>query len=636
MAIGRVYLKNPDTLVLDSPYDSQEVVATKKIYGAKWDKINKVWEFPVTSLAPLLTLARNFGHEVDNILTDMKVPEHSVGLDRVELGSKLEIYFVYDAVKVSAMQKIPGAKWDKTKWVAPLSALEDVLAFAERFGLELNNEAELKEMKRTIEDEGALMQALSHAESGSIEIEAIDGELFPYQKAGVEYALRAKKTFIADEVGLGKTIQAIATMEVTGAFPVVVSAPPSLLLNWKREISKFAPHRKIAIVENRKELPEKGYDYLIVGDSNIKTWEKELKGHKGYIFDESQRFKRYEAQRTKAAIDIAKKGEVVLLLTGTPITNRPAEFAAQLQIIDRLKEFGGKWAFYKRYARAHQDRFGKWDISGAANLPELNEKLRSLCYIRRTKSQVLQDLPEVRKERLHVSLEDAARSEYRKAEADIVSYLAEKAARIARELGQSPGSAAVRARIRASSAEDLVKLATLRRLAALGKLPAINEWIEERVESGVKVVVGAHHRDVVNAIARKWGNVKIQGGMKNEEIEENKRKFQEGDAPVMVISIQAGGTGHTLTAAQDCLIAELPWMPSDVDQLIGRLHRIGQKGSVLGVEMVAEQTIDQQMMDLLDRKARIVKAATEGENIREQSLASDVLMSLFDMADLGD
>jgi len=634
VAQGRIYLREPDVLVLDSPYDPKEVAATKKIPGARWNKIGKVWEFPTTSLSPLMQLAVDFGHTVDPLLSGVKPPEHPVGENRIEVGDKLHVYFTYDQVKVSAIRKIPGARFDKKnlKWDVPLAALPFVLDFANTFSFNLENADELLALKEAQEQEAAFMEALSKAEDGTIEVDGLRGELFPYQKAGVEYAVKAKKTFIADEVGLGKTIQAIATLEETGAYPAVVTAPPSLLLNWQKEINAFAPHRSVAIVQDRQNFPEGEFDYLIIGDSNIATWKKQLKGYQGYVFDESQRFKRYEAKRTKAAIDMAKKGEVVLLLTGTPITNRPAEFASQLQIIGRLDDFGGKWAFYKRYAKAYKDRFGKWDISGASNLPELNQRLRSTCYVRRLKKQVLKDLPEIRKHRMYVALGDTAMAEYDKAEQDIIEYMAQRAAQIARELGESPNSAAVRARFRASAAEELVKLAALRRLAALGKLPAIHEWIEERVNEGLKVVVGAHHRDVVDAIAEKWGKVKIQGGMRKEDVEENKHIFQEGDAPVMVISIQAGGTGHTLTAAQDVLIAEHPWTPAERTQLIGRLHRIGQTNSILAVDMIASKTIDEQIVDLLDKKEAIVEAATEGKNVQSTSIASELLFDFLDNA----
>src|SRR5690606_34189139 len=162
-------------------------------------------------------------------------------------------------------------------------------------------------------------------------------------------------------------------------------------------------HRKVALITNRKDFPEGDFDYLVVGDSNIATWKEKLTGYKSYVFDESQRLKNFDAQRTKAAIAMAKKADYVFLLTGTPIMNRPAEFASQLDILGRLKDFGGKWGFYKRYCGAYRDSFGVWNILGSSNLEELNKRLRSSCYLRRTKDDVLLELPEARIDQLPVS-----------------------------------------------------------------------------------------------------------------------------------------------------------------------------------------------------------------------------------------
>ena len=216
----------------------------------------------------------------------------------------------------------------------------------------------------------------------------------------MEYASKAKRCFIADEMGLDKTIQAIATLEYSSKsseiYPAVIVCPPTLVLNWQAEWNRWLPHRKIEVVTSRKSFPEpRTYDVVVVGYSNIQHWEKELTSHNSYIFDESHYAKTPTAQRTKSAIKMAKSADkdgIVLCLTGTPVTNRPAEYASQLDIIGKLKEFGGLWGFYRRYCSAFQDKFGQWNISGHSHLDELNDRLRGTCYIRRTKSQVLTEL----------------------------------------------------------------------------------------------------------------------------------------------------------------------------------------------------------------------------------------------------
>lgn len=428
------------------------------------------------------------------------------------------------------------------------------------------------------------------------------------------------------------TLQAIATLEYLNEtvpqYPALVVCPPTLLLNWKNEYGKWLPHRSVSVIRNRKDWPTEQFDVLVVGYSNIKAWENQLQGFRSYVFDESHSLKSPDAQRTKAALKIVKKvpdGGAVLCLTGTPVTNKPAEYAPQLELLGKLKDFGGKMGFYRRYCNAFRDRFGHWNIDGHSNLDELNERLRGNCYVRRTKDQVMTELPKVRHNRLLVEGAPAAMKEYREAEANIVKYLMDRAAQIAVELGEKPGSAAVRAKMRAERNEHLVKIGTLRKLAARAKMNAVVEWVDAAIDSGNKVVVAAHHRDIVDELATRYGNLKIQGQMDVFAVEKAKKVFQEGsvaDAPVIVLSIQAAKTGHTLTASQDVLFVELPWTWADVDQTYSRCHRLGQKGSVTATYMLCEGTIDEKIYDVVERKREVVKAAVEGGEMG--SAAGDV------------
>jgi len=191
----------------------------------------------------------------------------------------------------------------------------------------------------------------------------------------------------------------------------------------------------------------------------------------------------------------------------------------------------------------------------------------------------------------------------------------DRAREIAEELGLSPNSEAVKAKMRAERNEHLVRIGVLRKLAAKAKMPAVIEWIESRIEEGHKVVVAAHHREIVDELAQKYGNLKIQGGMNVEDVEENKKVFQEksvAESPVIVLSVQAAKTGHTLTASQNVLFVELPWTPSDVDQTYSRCHRLGQMGSVTATYLLCSGTIDEKIYGVIEAKRSVVDAATEG------------------------
>jgi SNF2 family DNA or RNA helicase len=550
------------------------------------------------------------------------------------------IRIAYERVIIKEVKKIPAVTWDAKEysWKAPMASIQSVIEWAKNFDVPVDNDvlAVASEVTARLNE---FIDA-SRSTDADVVIPALQGELLPYQKAGVAYASRAKRTFIADSMGLGKSLESIATMEycstASDVYPVVVVCPPSLVLNWKAEWNKWLPHRTVATVTNRKDFPEAGsYDVVVVGYSNITHWEKQLSRHHSYIFDESHYAKSPAAKRTKSAIKIAKtahKDGLVLCLTGTPVTNRPNEYASQLDILGRLKDFGGLWGFYRRYCGAFQDRFGQWNISGHSHLDELNDRLRGSCYIRRTKDQVLSELPPVLHSRLVVEGDVALMKEYKKAEEDIIRYIAERARELAKEQGKSSYGAAFAAVIRAEANEHLVRLSVLRRLAAKAKMETAIEWVQERINDGKKVVIAAHHRDIVDDFARRFGGLKIQGGMSVEDVEENKRKFQTlsvEDAPVIVLSIQAAKTGHTLTASEECLFVELPWTPADVDQTYSRLHRIGQKGSVTATYLLTNGTIDEEIYSLIERKRSVVNAAVDGGEFVEDDGATQLILSLI-------
>jgi len=548
---------------------------------------------------------------------DIEEPPEPLPACRLEFdGDRLWMRFTFDPVMVRAVKRIPSVTWDATSkaWVAPAASIAEAVEWADMFSAHVDDDTR----RRMSDITGQREELIRQSRETDADVKVGDIPLLPYQRAGVKYAANARRCFIADDMGLGKTIQAIATVEALGTYPACVVCPPTLVLNWANEYSKWLPNLTVATVKNRKDFPTDGYDVLVVGYSNIKAWERELAGFRSYIFDESHYCKSPDAQRTKAAKKIAKsapKDGVVLCLTGTPVTNKPAEYAAQLDILGKLTDFGGKWGFYRRYCAAFRDRFGQWNIDGHSNLDELNDRLRGNCYIRRTKEQVLDELPPVRHHELVVDGTAAGMKEYRKADADIVKYLMERARQIAEELGESPGSAAVRAKMRAQSSEHLVRIGVLRKLAARAKMPAVTELVESYLAEGKKVVLAAHHREIVDELASKYGNLKIQGGMKVDDVEKHKDRFQTlpvEDAPTIVLSIQAAKTGHTLTAAQDVVFVELPWTPADIDQTYSRCHRLGQAGSVTATYVLCADTIDEEIYGIITRKRGVVTQAIEG------------------------
>lgn len=632
-----------DHLVIDSPYDAQQVIETKKLPGARWDRSQRVWRVPMTSLSAARDFAARWDLWVDPAILTFTLPtpkgvngQQVVGEGHVHLlDGELDIAFPFDSFKAESVKRLPEARWnpDTQSFRVPIQFIREVCDWAEKFHCHTD-----KDVKAALEDQTTgdnTRSEASRAEDADITVAGLAGELRPFQRAGVAYALESRRCFIADDMGLGKTLMSLATVEAADEYPVVVVCPATLTHNWRVEANRWLPHRSVRIVEGRSVFPDEEADITIVGWSNISHWVAELSGSKSYIFDESHYAKSSTAQRTKAAVKVAAGAPgIVLCLTGTPVTNRPFEYVAQLEVLGRLKEFGGKWSFSKRYCNAFRDRFGVWHFDGAAHLEELNDRLRSSCYIRRTKDQVMSELPPVQHSPVSVRGSAKAMKEYEKAERDIVEYMAVRAAELAVEMGGHPYKAAIVARFRAESNEHMVRVSQLRKIAAAAKMDAVHEWVDTHIEAGNKVVLAAHHRDIVDALADKYGGLRIQGGQSPDEVEEHKRRFQElsvEEAPVIVLSIQAAKTGHTLTAAQNICFVELPWTPADLDQTTARLHRIGQRGSVEATYLLAENTIDESIYELINEKRKVVEMATDGvsSGVEMGSVGSADLVEMF-------
>ena len=183
---------------------------------------------------------------------------------------------------------------------------------------------------------------LSRSQSGPpLEIEGVlGGELRPFQRGGVAYVLAARRTFLADEQGLGKTVQALAALEADGAFPAVVVCPASLKLNWLREIEHWLPHRSVTVISGTGATPPAAeitvLNYEIVHAHRVRL---ALRRPLALVLDESHYVKNPRAKRTRAVRRLAEalpEDALRLALTGTPVMNHPDELIAQLRILGRL------------------------------------------------------------------------------------------------------------------------------------------------------------------------------------------------------------------------------------------------------------------------------------------------------------
>ncbi len=446
---------------------------------------------------------------------------------------------------------------------------------------------------------GAGLVELSGAHDAELAVPGLGGELKPFQRAGVAYLLARRRAFLADEQGLGKTIQALACVEAAQAYPAIVVCPASLKLNWLRELGRWLPRRQVEVLSGAGggRAPG-GADIVVVNYDVLAPRIEELcaLAPRAVVLDESHYCKNPAAKRTQAAQRLAAAvaaDGLVLALSGTPVTNRPAELVSQLRILGRLEEFGSGARFGERFR-------------GSDAHMRLHWHLRSRCFVRRLKADVLPQLPAKTRAIVPVELDNEA--EYRLAERDVIAWLQSQ------PLDLSVLDAKVAAALRA---ERLVRLGALKQLAALGKLKAALTWIHDFCSSGERLVVFARHRAVQRALLEHFPRaLHILGEDSHGAREQALGDFQRPDRPgnqLIVCSLEVAGHGITLTRSSNVAFLELDWTPAKHDQAEDRCHRIGQDDAVTAYYLLAAGTVDETIANLLERKRAVIAAVTDGQ-----------------------
>lgn len=454
---------------------------------------------------------------------------------------------------------------------------------------------------------------LSTAEDADIGVPVPAGLAYlPYQRAGIAYLLDHPQTLLADEMGLGKTIQALGLINADPSLRrILVVCPASLKLNWLRECERWLVGDLVCGITT-KRWPKDAH-VVITNYEVLGKWSKQLKGNWDLLVaDECHYVKNRHAKRSKRLF--ALKARRRLMLTGTPILNRPMEIQTVAACL-APEEFGHFWDFAKRYCKPQKGPYG-WDFTGATNLDELHTRLRSTIMVRRTKADVLTELPPKRRQVIELSAENLGALVKREAGAwqEHERRLKELRRKTRTEGGDhlSPEElSALRQGVNAAFGE----MAKLRQETALAKVPLVVAHVREVLEATTKVVLFAHHRAVVGELAEAFGDdcVTLMGGQSLSSRQASVDRFQEDpDCRVFIGSIMAAGFGLTLTASSHVVFAELDWVPAYLTQAEDRTHRLGQKDSVLIQHLVLEDSLDARMVRTLIQKQRVIDGVVDG------------------------
>lgn len=609
-----------------------------------------------------------------------------------------------DPELIAAVRAIPGRRWlaGRARWSVPIASVEAatvVLGLATRFsarcaegfadalGAVAATGAGALGARQALEirSEDA---AVALVPSGRVrEVPGMvdpPGKAFePAQWAGVEYLLDWHTgCLVFDAPGVAKTAQSLAALAVLGRRRIVWICPATVKSKIAEEVRGRFPTWQAVVVDGRAEgrfvaataALEAGrtavvvlnYELLAAHAAAIGRFEPDA-----LVLDESHRLanaktayakvlageparrrgRGLQAARPGLAAEVRARGGSVLLLSGTPMPNGPWDLTCQLEIAGRLGELGGKTAFSQRFCGERRQMIAGRVVIGhslaaaRAHFGELNVLLRQHGMLRRRLGDVCPELRLAPAELVEVDLDPDLMAEYARAEAEIVEYLAQKAAEEAARDGRDVPRAVRLARLRAAMARDGIELAVLRRLLGGAKVPGAIAWAKEWLATSAsgalaafdgedapgKLVVFAHHVEVIERLVAGLGGVAIRGGDPRAARDAARAAFQsDPEVRVIVCSLKAAGEGIELTAASSCLFVELDWVPATHVQAVGRLYRRGQRQPVRQVYAYAPHTCDALLRRVLDQKGQAADQVIDGTGQGEApgGLATELVAAL--------
>lgn len=500
------------------------------------------------------------------------------------------------------------AKWNasKKRWEFPLK--EEII---ERFKpLEIEIDEKLSKYFHKLKEE---REAKLKAKEQEIELKTyLKNILHPYQRIGVGFLKVAKRAILADDMGLGKTLQTIALIDEANLSKILIVCPNSLKYVWLNEINKWKLPKKAIIIDklNQRHPPEfyNKYDVWIINYEKIiieRYYNLLLsRNYDLLVFDEAHNLKNRKSKRSEAANILSKKADYLIEITGTPIMNRTSELWHLLHLL-YPNEYKSYWKFVDRYAYVTRNYFGGYEVYGVKNEKKLRKELAPIL-IRRLKTEVLKELPEKTIEQIYLDLKPKQQKYYNAMEEEMSIELAND---------ESLDAPTV-----------LAKIIRLKQIAVTPKLLDTSLEFDNAKYDFVldilngtndKVVIFSQFAKAIKLFAKElnaagYKVVKYIGEMSPEERDKAITQFQSDDETrVFLATLQAGGVGITLTSANIAIFLDKHWTPAINEQAQDRLHRIGQKKNVLIYELIAKNTIEEYIEQLLEGKKDIIQAILE-------------------------
>lgn len=459
-------------------------------------------------------------------------------------------------------------------------------------------------------------------------------KLYQHQEEGIKFLLSRNGCILADDMGLGKSMQSIIAAIESGAKKILIVCPSSTKINWDREIKVFSD--ETTIIDGKKFSDAK---FTIINFDILKNFHTLVKKGKesehptihrqlanaGFdlcIIDEAHYLKNNDSIRGKIMVELVVKHNIekVWLLTGTPVANRPMDFFNLLKIIkspiaQNWQHYATRYCEGRKFFRTLKNGLKKqiWLTDGASNLEELSSKTKNIV-LRRLKTEVL-DMPDKVITPMYHLLDSKQKKQY--------EYLWEEYILAKKAIGKKVKE----------DQKDLVELILLRQFIAQQAISYTIEMVENAIEMGRKVIVFTSFTEELNLIADHFGKaaVKHNGPMTNSMKQKSVDAFQTNDKiKVFVGNIKSAGVGITLTEGTVVIFNSFDWVTGNNEQAEDRAFRIGQKNDVNVYYQLFDDTISTRMWDMLKNKKEIINIILGEKELTEEEITELLIEKLYE------
>jgi len=382
-------------------------------------------------------------------------------------------------------------------------------------------------------------------------INNVTGELYPYQRIGVEFLINNKgRAIINSDMGTGKSLQSLAYVVHENINKTLIITQASIKWSFESEVKKWTKLKPFVISSKTKFTIDtfNENDVFIINYDLLKKFIVQLTNFNFgcLIIDECQKIKSINAIRSKLTKQIAKGISKVILLTGTLMLSRPSELFNSLNILEP-NVWNNWYSFTKKYCNGHNNPWG-YDFSGASNIDEL-KKVISKYYIRHTKEEVLKDLPEKVFIDVPMELDSESKFKYDLTFDSFVEYLKDVKKKNDTEIKKS------------LQAEKLTRLSEIRQIATNAKIDTIKELTNNIIENDEKVIIFSSYNEPLKKIQEHFGSKAVLLIGETPELFRKKMidAFQTNpEIKIFLCGYASGGAGITLTAANNVIFCDFP------------------------------------------------------------------------------